>query len=330
MLAAGSSLNVAPSVKLLPSMEIIRTISWMKEVSRQARAENQIIGLVPTMGALHEGHFSLIRRARQECSKVFTSIFVNSKQFGPNEDFAKYPRAFESDVEQLAAAGVDAVFAPEAAEMYPGGFHSYVNVEGLSERLEGRTRPGHFRGVATVVLKLFQIFQPHVAYFGRKDAQQVRIVQQMARDLNLDVEIAVCPIVRERDGLALSSRNSYFSAPRPRFSIARWMRRAKPLPSARATRWNCRGSFGRLSSARHWPLWTTRKSWTRKRLSPSCASRAPRTCFWPCSSAKRASSTTSSSRPRPPIPTNWCCLFSVTPPPPLYSTDRLSPDTFLR
>jgi pantoate--beta-alanine ligase len=212
MLAAGSSLNVAPSVKLLPSMEIIRTISWMKEVSRQARAENQIIGLVPTMGALHEGHFSLIRRARQECSKVFTSIFVNSKQFGPNEDFAKYPRAFESDVEQLAAAGVDAVFAPEAAEMYPGGFHSYVNVEGLSERLEGRTRPGHFRGVATVVLKLFQIFQPHVAYFGRKDAQQVRIVQQMARDLNLDVEIAVCPIVRERDGLALSSRNSYLSA----------------------------------------------------------------------------------------------------------------------
>ena len=193
-------------------MEIIRTISWMKEASRRARAESQIIGLVPTMGALHEGHLSLISRARQDCSKVFASIFVNPKQFGPNEDFAKYPRALETDTEKLAAAGIDAIFAPEAAEMYPPGYHSYVNVDGISDRLEGRTRPGHFRGVATVVLKLFQIIQPNFAYFGRKDAQQVRIIQQMARDLNLDVEIAICPVVREPDGLALSSRNAYLSA----------------------------------------------------------------------------------------------------------------------
>lgn len=193
-------------------MEIIRTISWMKEASRRARADNQIIGLIPTMGALHEGHLSLIRRAKQECSKTFASIFVNPKQFGPSEDFSKYPRALEADTEKLAAAGVDAVFVPEAAEIYPGGFHTYVNVDGISDRLEGRTRPGHFRGVATVVLKLFQIVQPHFVYFGRKDAQQVRIVQHMARDLNLDLEIVVCPIVRESDGLALSSRNAYLSA----------------------------------------------------------------------------------------------------------------------
>lgn len=193
-------------------MEIIRTISWMKEAARQARAENQIVGLVPTMGALHEGHLSLIRRAKQECSKIFTTIFVNPKQFGPSEDFTKYPRSLEADVEKLTAAGVHAVFAPDAGEIYPGGFRTYVNVDGISDRLEGRTRPGHFRGVATVVLKLLQIAQPHFAYFGRKDAQQLRIIQQMVLDLNLDVEIAVCPIVREPDGLALSSRNAYLNA----------------------------------------------------------------------------------------------------------------------
>jgi|SRR5689334_9967128 len=193
-------------------MEIIRTISWMKEAARQARTENQIIGLVPTMGALHEGHLSLIRRAKQECSRVFATIFVNPKQFGPNEDFTRYPRSLEADVEKLAAEGVHAVFAPDAGEIYPGGFRTYVNIDGISDRLEGRTRPGHFRGVATIVLKLFQIVQPHFAYFGRKDAQQLRIIQQMVLDLNLDLEIAVCPIVREPDGLALSSRNAYLSA----------------------------------------------------------------------------------------------------------------------
>src|SRR5882672_11026799 len=184
----------------------------MKEAARQARAENHLIGLVPTMGALHEGHLSLVRRARQECSRVYASLFVNPKQFGPSEDFAKYPRAFESDSAQFAGLGVDALFAPTPEEIYPDGFRTYVNVEGISERLEGRSRPGHFRGVATVVLKLFEIVQPHFAYFGRKDAQQVRIISEMARDLNLGAEIVVCPIVRESDGLALSSRNAYLSA----------------------------------------------------------------------------------------------------------------------
>jgi pantoate--beta-alanine ligase len=184
----------------------------MKEHARQARAESRIVGLVPTMGALHDGHLSLVKRAKQDCAPVIASLFVNPKQFGPNEDFAKYPRSFETDVEKLAEAGVDELFAPEPAEVYPPGFCTYVNVEGLSERLEGRSRPGHFRGVTTVLLKLLEIVQPHFAYFGRKDAQQARLIQQMVRDLNLDTEIVVCPIVRERDGLALSSRNAYLDA----------------------------------------------------------------------------------------------------------------------
>jgi pantoate--beta-alanine ligase len=181
----------------------------MKESARLARAENKIIGLVPTMGALHAGHMALVERARRECSQVVTSIFVNPTQFGPKEDLAKYPRTFEADSQKLSAAGVDAIFAPQPADIYPPGFRTYVNVDSLSERLEGRSRPGHFRGVATVVLKLFEICQPTYAYFGRKDAQQVRVITQMVRDLNLDVEIVVCPIVREPDGLALSSRNAY-------------------------------------------------------------------------------------------------------------------------
>ncbi len=184
----------------------------MKEQARQARAENRIIGLVPTMGALHRGHLALIERARRECLTVIASIFVNPKQFGPNEDFSKYPRTFESDKEKLEQAGVDALFAPEALEIYPQGFSSYVQVDGLSEKLEGRSRPGHFRGVATVVMKLLQIVQPNFAYFGRKDAQQSRIITHMSRDLNLDSEIVVCPIVREPDGLAMSSRNAYLNA----------------------------------------------------------------------------------------------------------------------
>jgi len=181
----------------------------MKEHARLARAENRIIGLIPTMGALHAGHLALVQRARQECSEVIASIFVNPKQFGPKEDLAKYPRTFDADAAKLAAAGVDAIFAPEAADIYPSGFRTYVTVEGLSDRLEGRSRPGHFRGVATVVLKLLEIVQPHFAYFGRKDAQQARIISQMAHDLNLDAGIVACPIVRDTDGLALSSRNAY-------------------------------------------------------------------------------------------------------------------------
>jgi pantoate--beta-alanine ligase len=183
----------------------------MKEYARGARAEGRVIGLVPTMGALHEGHTALVARARQECSRVIASVFVNPKQFGPKEDYKKYPRDMEKDTEKLASVGVDALFAPEAADVYPDGFRTYVNVEGISERLEGRSRPGHFRGVSTVVLKLFEIVQPHFAYFGRKDAQQVRIITEMVHDLNLDSEIVVCPVVREADGLALSSRNAYLN-----------------------------------------------------------------------------------------------------------------------
>jgi pantoate--beta-alanine ligase len=184
----------------------------MKEHARQTRVEGRIVGLVPTMGALHEGHLSLIKRAKQDCAPVIASLFVNPKQFGPKEDFANYPRAFDKDVKKFTEAGVEGLFAPEPAEVYPPGFCTYVNVDGLSERLEGHSRRGHFRGVATVVLKLLEIVQPHFAYFGRKDAQQARLIQQMVRDLNVDTEIVVCPIVREPDGLALSSRNAYLNA----------------------------------------------------------------------------------------------------------------------
>jgi pantoate--beta-alanine ligase len=190
-------------------METIRTISWMKERARQAREEQRIVGLVPTMGALHAGHMALVERARKECSPVYASIFLNPTQFGPNEDLSKYPRPLEADVEKLTSAHADALFLPSPEEMYPRGFSTYVHVEGISERLEGKSRPGHFFGVATVVLKLFEIVQPHFAYFGRKDAQQARIIQKMVRDLNLDVELVICPTIREPDGLALSSRNAY-------------------------------------------------------------------------------------------------------------------------
>ena len=190
-------------------MEILRTVRWMQEKAREDRLEQRVSGFVPTMGALHAGHMALVERARRECSPVYASIFLNPAQFGPKEDLSKYPRPLDADVEKLTAARVDALFLPEAAEIYPRGFSTYVHVEGLSERLEGKTRPGHFRGVATVVLKLFEIVRPRFAYFGRKDAQQVRIIQQMVRDLDLDVEIVVCPIVREPDGLAMSSRNAY-------------------------------------------------------------------------------------------------------------------------
>jgi pantoate--beta-alanine ligase len=184
----------------------------MKQTARQARAENRVIGFVPTMGALHAGHLSLIERARKDCDPVYASIFVNPKQFGPREDFAKYPRMMETDSEKLSAANVNALFLPEPAEMYPPGFSTYVNVDGLSDRLEGRTRPGHFRGVTTVVLKLLEIVQPNFAYFGRKDAQQAHLISAMVSDLNLDTEIVLGPIIRESDGLAMSSRNVYLSS----------------------------------------------------------------------------------------------------------------------
>jgi pantoate--beta-alanine ligase len=164
---------------------------------------------VPTMGALHAGHLSLVRAARASCDVVAASIFVNPTQFGPGEDLAKYPRSFERDCEMLEREGVELVFAPAVEEMYPAGAVTWVTVEGLSNKLDGRSRPGHFRGVTTVVAKLFHIVEPDAAFFGQKDAAQVAIIRRMVRDLNLAVEIVVCPIVREADGLAMSSRNAY-------------------------------------------------------------------------------------------------------------------------
>lgn len=181
----------------------------MKQRAREAQTAGRIVGLVPTMGALHEGHISLVRAALQQCSPAIVSIFVNPKQFGPSEDLQKYPRTFEADSALLEALGVDYLFAPSAAEMYPRGFSTLVEVEGLSGRLEGHSRPGHFRGVTTVVAKLLEIVQPAIAFFGRKDAQQLRLIRQIVSDLNFDAQIIECPIIRERDGLALSSRNAY-------------------------------------------------------------------------------------------------------------------------
>jgi len=201
-------------------METIHTVAWMQEVATEALRQDRVLGFVPTMGALHEGHLSLVREARKRCSPVVVSIFVNPTQFGPSEDFKKYPRALEADREVLAKLDVDYLFAPAPEEIYPPGFRTFVNVDGLSERFEGRVRPGHFRGVATVVLKLFEIVKPRLAFFGRKDAQQVRILQQMISDLNVSAEIVVCPIVREQDGLALSSRNSYLSSNERRAATA--------------------------------------------------------------------------------------------------------------
>lgn len=201
-------------------METIHTVEWMKQVAREARSADRLLGFAPTMGALHEGHLSLIREAQKQCSPVVVSIFVNPKQFGPGEDLKKYPRTIEADRAALEKLDVDYLFAPPAEEIYPNGFRTLVSVDGLSDCLEGRSRPGHFRGVATVVLKFFEIVQPRFAFFGRKDAQQARIIRQMAADLSLDTEILVCPIVREPDGLALSSRNVYLKEPDRRAATA--------------------------------------------------------------------------------------------------------------
>jgi len=192
-------------------MRIVEKVSEMQQLSRELRANNRLLGFVPTMGALHEGHFSLVRRAQAECASIAASIFVNPLQFGPTEDFAKYPRTFDSDCEQLAAEGVAVLFAPTPAEMYPDGATTKVIVEGIADRLDGASRPGHFTGVATVVAKLFHIVQPDRAYFGQKDAAQLAVLRQMVRDLNFDLTIVGCPIMRDSDGLALSSRNKYLN-----------------------------------------------------------------------------------------------------------------------
>ncbi len=191
------------------ALKICTTIDEMRTASRAVRRAGKRLGFVPTMGALHEGHLSLVRAARAASDVVASSIFVNPTQFGPNEDLAKYPRSFERDCELLEREGVDLLFAPTAEEMYGTGAVTWVTVEGLSGKLDGRSRPGHFRGVTTVVAKLFHVVEPDVAFFGQKDAAQVAIIRRMVCDLNLAVEIVVCPIVREADGLAMSSRNAY-------------------------------------------------------------------------------------------------------------------------
>ncbi|NOX38117.1 MAG: pantoate--beta-alanine ligase [Calditrichaeota bacterium] len=192
-------------------MKIIRTIPEMQRYADQQRREGKIIGFVPTMGYLHEGHLSLMRLARPRCDVLVVSIFVNPTQFGPNEDFDRYPRDFEHDERLCRQEQVDVVFYPDVQEMYPQPYYTYVNVEKLSETMCGASRPGHFRGVATVVTKLFNIVKPHLAVFGQKDYQQALIIQQMVKDLNFDIEILLGPIVREPDGLAMSSRNKYLS-----------------------------------------------------------------------------------------------------------------------
>ena len=190
-------------------MQVIKSIVELRAWSRASRAASKVVGLVPTMGALHAGHLSLVHAARVACQAVAVSIFVNPTQFAPGEDLASYPRTFTADCELLQSQGVDVVFAPETDEIYPPGAMTFVEVEGLSSRLDGASRPGHFRGVATVVAKLFLAAEPDQAFFGQKDAAQVAVLRRMVCDLALPVKLVVCPIVREMDGLALSSRNRY-------------------------------------------------------------------------------------------------------------------------
>jgi pantoate--beta-alanine ligase len=193
-------------------MQIIRIAHQLREWTRARRSPINTIGIVPTMGALHAGHASLIRAARQRCGSVVVSIFVNPTQFGPHEDYGRYPRTFDADCALAGAEGADIIFAPSVEELYPPGAATFVEVEGLSSRLDGRSRPGHFRGVATVVSKLLIAAEADLAFFGQKDGAQVAVVRRMVEDLRLPAKIVVCPIVREPDGLAMSSRNAYLSA----------------------------------------------------------------------------------------------------------------------
>lgn len=213
-------------------MKVLRTIKEIKEYAKEQKQAGKIIGLVPTMGALHEGHLTLMRAAREKCDIVIASVFVNPVQFGPNEDYDAYPRRFEEDCKKLETVPVDAVFHPEPAEMYPDGYATYVNVEGeITHKLCGAQRPGHFRGVATVVTKLMNLSRADEAFFGQKDAQQVVVISRFVEDLNINVHINMVPIVREESGLARSSRNQYLSADEKKAALvlSRSLKAAKML-----------------------------------------------------------------------------------------------------
>jgi pantoate--beta-alanine ligase len=221
-------------------MEILRSVAEIRQWSRAGRCKGRVIGLTPTMGALHAGHASLIRAARESCGLVAVSIFVNPTQFGPNEDYERYPRSFEADCVLAESEGADVVFAPAVEEIYPVGAATYIEVEGLSGRLDGASRPGHFRGVATVVATLLNATEADRAFFGQKDAAQVAVLRRMVADLRLSTEIVVCPIVREPDGLALSSRNVYLS-PTERLqalALSRAIRQVEALVSSGERRAN--------------------------------------------------------------------------------------------
>ena len=215
-------------------MNILRSVADMKAFSRERRAAGATIGLVPTMGYLHEGHLSLVRGSRANADVTVVSVFVNPAQFGPKEDLRSYPRDLRRDVEVLEREGVDVVFTPPEDEVYPPGYRTFVEVHGLQDRLCGTSRPGHFRGVCTVVLKLFNIVRPDVAFFGWKDAQQLIILRKMVRDLDMDVRVEGLPLIRDVDGLALSSRNSYLSAEERRAALvlSKGLREAEAMAGA--------------------------------------------------------------------------------------------------
>ena len=211
------------------TLKEVSSVSEMKKIAKSFREKNLTVGLVPTMGCLHEGHLSLVKQSIQSCDRTIVSIFVNPTQFGPNEDLDTYPRQLQADSEILEEVGVDVLFHPTSEEIYPENYNTYVEVEGITKHLCGRSRPDLFRGVSTVVLKLFNIVQPHNAFFGEKDWQQLAVIESLVKDLNLDVVIKRVPIVRESDGLAMSSRNRYLS-PRERqtaLSLSRTLKQAK-------------------------------------------------------------------------------------------------------
>lgn len=205
-----------------PELQLVTSHARIRDAVKAARSAGKSIGLVPTMGALHEGHLSLVRASLAECDYTIVTIFVNPTQFGPQEDFLEYPRTLEADLDALRLCGVDLVFTPSNADMYPDDFSTYVEPPQVAEPLEGQCRPGHFRGVTTIVLKLFNLALADIAYFGQKDYQQSMVIRQMVRDLDVPTEIRVCPIVREADGLAMSSRNRYLTDDERQQSLLLW------------------------------------------------------------------------------------------------------------